>query len=150
MAELALKQATIEYQEFGPQDSVHPPVFFVHGILVDGQLWTDVAEDLGRRGYRCVVPTLIQEAGPNARPVEDKRAELAGLPTERRLTDEELAAIRTAGDNQGCMALKGATPDHTGEERPDRWALNEHLSEVAGRWQIEPDRDLVQLAAHHS
>jgi pimeloyl-ACP methyl ester carboxylesterase len=58
MEQLALKQATIEYRHFGPQDSAHPPVFFVHGILVDGKLWTDVAEDLGRRGYRCIVPTL--------------------------------------------------------------------------------------------
>src|ERR1700678_3038233 len=58
MAQLALKQATIEYQQFGPQDSAHPTVFFVHGILVDGNLWRDVAEDLGRRGYRCIVPTL--------------------------------------------------------------------------------------------
>src|SRR5207247_11175438 len=28
----------------------------------------------------CVVPTLIQEAGPGARPIEDKRAELAAVP----------------------------------------------------------------------
>jgi len=52
MSELALKQATIEYQQFGPQDSAHPPVLFVHGILVDGRLWRDVAEKLARRGYR--------------------------------------------------------------------------------------------------
>src|ERR1700733_3173882 len=58
MAELALKQATIEYQEFGPRDSVHPPVFFVHGVLVNGELWRGVAEELARRGYRCIVPTL--------------------------------------------------------------------------------------------
>ena len=28
----------------------------------------------------CVAPTLIQEAGPDARPIEDKRPELAALP----------------------------------------------------------------------
>ena len=44
MTQLALKQATIEYQEFGPQDSAYPPVVFVHGVLVDGQLWRGVAE----------------------------------------------------------------------------------------------------------
>src|SRR3954454_14785366 len=36
----------------------------------------------------CVVPTLIQEAGPDARPIEDKRDELAALPAEVRLTDD--------------------------------------------------------------
>ena len=96
----------------------------------------------------CVVPTLIQEAGPEARPVEDKRAELAALPAEQRLTTEDVAEIRRLGDNTGCMALKGATPDHTGDERPDRWAMSERLEQVARRWQIEPERDLVQDVAH--
>ncbi|HZU48371.1 MAG TPA: alpha/beta fold hydrolase, partial [Mycobacterium sp.] len=57
MAELALRQATIQYEELGPQDSAHPPVLFVHGILVDGRLWRSVAESLARRGFRCIVPT---------------------------------------------------------------------------------------------
>jgi hypothetical protein len=104
--------------------------------------------NLAHQPVRCVVPTLIQEAGPDARPIEAKRAELAALPTERRLSDDDLAAIRTAGDNHGCMALKGATPDHSGEERPDRWGMSDHLAEVADRWRIEPGRDLVQLVTH--
>ncbi len=36
--------------------------------------------NLAHAAVHCVVPTLIQEAGPDARPVEDKRAELAALP----------------------------------------------------------------------
>ena len=56
--QLALEQATIEYREYGPSDSAHPPVVFVHGVLVDGEMWREVAEKLGRLGYRCVVPTL--------------------------------------------------------------------------------------------
>jgi aryl-alcohol dehydrogenase-like predicted oxidoreductase len=92
---------------------------------------------------RCVVPTLIQEAGPDARPVEAKRAELEALPRTVELTAEEVAAIRRIGDNTGSMALKGANPTHEGQERPDRWALDDRLAEVAHRWRIEPDRDLV-------
>jgi pimeloyl-ACP methyl ester carboxylesterase len=72
MTQLALKQATIEYQEFGPRDSAHPPVFFVHGVLVDGQLWREVAEELARRGYRCIVPTL--PLGSHTIPVNDADA----------------------------------------------------------------------------
>jgi aryl-alcohol dehydrogenase-like predicted oxidoreductase len=92
----------------------------------------------------CVAPTLIQEVGSHARPVEDKREEVASLPLEQRLSPQDVEQIRALGDNSGCMALKGANPQHSGEERPDRWALDDRLEEVARRWGIEPQRDLVQ------
>jgi aryl-alcohol dehydrogenase-like predicted oxidoreductase len=95
----------------------------------------------------CVAPTLIQEVGPGARTIEDKRAELAALPADLRLTAEDVDLIREIGDNTGCMALKGASPQHSGEERPDRWNLDEHLEQVAQRWGIAPERDLAQAAA---
>jgi len=94
-----------------------------------------------------VAPTLIQEAGPAARPVEAKRAELAALPAELRLSDADVAEIRRLGDNTGCMALKGASPQHSGEEQPDRWTLDRRLLDVAGRWRIDPERDLSQRVA---
>ena len=96
-----------------------------------------------RRRSPASRPTLIQEVGPDARPVEDKRAELAALPAELRLTDDDVDEIRALGDNTGCMALKGASPEHSGEERPDRWGLDERLEQVARRWRIEPERDLT-------
>jgi hypothetical protein len=40
------------------------------------------------------------------------------------------------------MLLKGATPDHEGEERADRWAVGAELAELAERWGIDPERDL--------
>jgi aryl-alcohol dehydrogenase-like predicted oxidoreductase len=100
--------------------------------------------NLAHEPVRCVVPTLIQEAGEGARPVEDKRAELASLPAQIPLSAEDVDAIRKIGDNTGCMALKGASPQHDGEERPDRWPLDERLETVARRWRIEPQRDLVK------
>jgi aryl-alcohol dehydrogenase-like predicted oxidoreductase len=90
--------------------------------------------NLAHRAVECAVPTLIQEAGPGARPIEDKRSELAALPAEQRLSDEDVAAVRAIGDNTGCMALKGASPDHEGEERPDRWPLTPELAELAERY----------------
>ncbi|HET7484796.1 MAG TPA: aldo/keto reductase [Solirubrobacterales bacterium] len=99
--------------------------------------------NLAHPAVECVVPTLIQEAGPNARPIEDKRAELAALPAEQVLGAEDVAAIRAIGDNTGCMALKGASPEHEGDERPDRWPLSEDLAAVGGRWGIDPARDLT-------
>lgn len=99
--------------------------------------------NLAHPAVECVVPTLIQETGPEARTIEQQRAELASLPIEQRLSPDDIAAIRAIGDNTGCMALKGANPDHEGDERPDRWALSSELLEVGSRWGIDPARDLV-------
>jgi aryl-alcohol dehydrogenase-like predicted oxidoreductase len=100
--------------------------------------------NLAHPAVECVVPTLIQETGPEARPIEAQRAELAELPAGQRLDAAAVAEIRAIGDNTGCMALKGASPQHEGEERPDRWPLSDDLSEAAARWGIDPARDLVQ------
>jgi len=96
--------------------------------------------NLAHRAVSCVAPTLIQE--PGGRPVEEKRAELAAVPPDSILSAEEVAEIRAAGDNVGCMALKGATPDHEGEERPDRWPVAPEQVELARRFGIVPERDL--------
>ena len=103
--------------------------------------------NLAHAGVECVVPTLIQEPGPEARPIEDKRAELSALPAEQRLGDDEVHRIRAIGDNAGCMALKGASPAHVGEERPDHWALSDRLERAGRRFGIEPERDLAETAA---
>jgi aryl-alcohol dehydrogenase-like predicted oxidoreductase len=95
----------------------------------------------------CVAPTLIQEVGAGARPIEDKRAELAALPAAPLLTAEDVRVIRRIGDNTGCMSLKGASPEHAGDDLPDRWDVSERLAGVARRWRIEPERDLRAQAA---
>jgi len=103
--------------------------------------------NLAHPAVACVAPTLIQEAGPEARTIESERAELAAIPTELRLSADDVAAIRAIGDNTGCMALKGANPGFEGEEQADRWPLSPELAEVGGRWGIDPERDLVGGAA---
>ena len=99
--------------------------------------------NLAHPAVECVVPTLIQEAGEEACPIEAKRVELGALPAEQRLSEAEVAEIRAIGDNTGCMALKGASPAHEGEERPDRWGLSPELTAVGDRWGIDPERDLA-------
>jgi aryl-alcohol dehydrogenase-like predicted oxidoreductase len=103
--------------------------------------------NLSHEQVRCVVPTLIQEAGPGARPVEDKRRDLAGTPAHPRLSAAEVDELRAIGDNTGSMSLKGAVPGYEGEPLPDRWALDEELAGLAARWGIDPRRDLVPVAA---
>jgi aryl-alcohol dehydrogenase-like predicted oxidoreductase len=122
-----------------------------HGLSM---LQLACAWNLAQPAVRCVAPTLIQESGPRARPVEDKRAELAALTAllagaydGRLLSDDDLAAIREIGDNSGCMTLKGASPEHDGPSRPDRWGLDEQLAAVAARWGVDPERDLLATGA---
>ena len=101
-------------------------------------------EPRARRRSRCVAPTLIQESRRRRPPIEDKRAELAAV-TRRPLplTAEEVEAIGAIGENRGCMALKGASPDYAASPRADRWELNERAARASpARWQIDPQRDL--------
>jgi hypothetical protein len=104
------------------------------------------AWDLAQPTVHCVAPTLIQESGPGARTIEEKRAELAAVSATVELTPEEVEAIRAIGDNSGCMALKGASLEHEGPARADRWGLDGDLSAVADRWGIDPERDLLAHA----
>jgi aryl-alcohol dehydrogenase-like predicted oxidoreductase len=121
------------------------PIAERHGLTL---LQLACAWNLTQAAVRCVAPTLIQERGADARRIEDKRTELATLAA---LTDagpalstEELDAIRAIGENAGCMALKGASIEHEGPPRPDRWDLDDELTEVARRWGIDPAQDLTQ------
>jgi aryl-alcohol dehydrogenase-like predicted oxidoreductase len=102
--------------------------------------------NLAHPAVECVAPTLIQELGEEARPIEAKRVELGAMPAEMRLSEEDVAAIRAIGDNTGSMVLKGGTPAHEGEERPDAWPLSAELAAVGARWGIDPQRDLVALS----
>ncbi len=116
-----------------------------HGLSM---LQLACAWNLSQPAVRCVAPTLIQESGPDARPVEDKRSELAALGAlgvDTRLSPAELSEIRAIGENTGCMALKGANLEHDGPPRADRWGLDDGLSALADRWHIEPARQLVHM-----
>jgi aryl-alcohol dehydrogenase-like predicted oxidoreductase len=116
------------------------PIASRHGLtpMQMAAAWT-----LARPAVASVVPTLIQEPGPDAKPIEVKRAELGAVPAAPVLSDAELAEIDAVGDNTGCMALKGASPTHEGDARPDAWPLDDDLRSTAERWGITPERDLV-------
>jgi aryl-alcohol dehydrogenase-like predicted oxidoreductase len=115
-----------------------------HGLTM---LQLACAWNLAQPAVRCVAPTLIQESDADpahpARAIEDKRAELAALDPNVRLSAEEVAAIRAIGENAGCMALKGASVEYDGPPLADRWGLDERLSAVAGRWGIDPAAQLA-------
>jgi aryl-alcohol dehydrogenase-like predicted oxidoreductase len=120
------------------------PIAERHGLTM---LQLACAWDLAQPAVRCVAPTLIQESGAGARAVEDKRAELAALDPDVRLSPQELDAIRTVGENAGCMTLKGASLEHEGAALADRWPLDAELAGVADRWGVDPARDLLARGA---
>jgi pimeloyl-ACP methyl ester carboxylesterase len=95
MPEIALQQATIDYRVLGPEDSPHPPVLFVHGILVDSHLWDRVAEGLARQGFRCYLPNW--PLGSHTIPVNDPGA----------LSPRGVAAM--IGDFIVALGLSGVT-----------------------------------------
>ncbi len=102
--------------------------------------------NLSQVPVKSVVPTLIQEVGADAKPIEAKLDELATLP-ELLLSADEVAQIGEIGNNKGCMALKGGSPEHSGDPLPDRWPLNPDLEQVATRWRINPAADLTHAHA---
>jgi aryl-alcohol dehydrogenase-like predicted oxidoreductase len=104
--------------------------------------------NLSHEPVRSVIPTLIQEAGADAKPIEKKVEELAGLSNDPRLakltlTPEERDLMGRIGNNTGCMNLKGANPAHAGGPEADHWALRPELIETGRRWGIDPARDLT-------
>lgn len=104
--------------------------------------------NLSHEPVQSVIPTLIQEAAPDAKPIERKVEELAALSTDARLqklrlSDEEVERMGRIGNNKGCMSLKGAHPGHKGAPEADHWALRPELLEAGKRWGIDPERDLA-------
>lgn len=58
MPSIDLPHGTVSYRVAGPSDAAAPPVVFVHGYLVDGSLWSDVADRLAVQGLRSFAPDL--------------------------------------------------------------------------------------------
>jgi aryl-alcohol dehydrogenase-like predicted oxidoreductase len=98
--------------------------------------------NLAQPGVKSVIPTLIQETGEKARPIEEKVDELASLP-EIKFSDDEKEFISEIGNNKGCMELKGANRAHVGSAQPDRWSIVADHEAVAKQWGVNPDVDLA-------
>jgi pimeloyl-ACP methyl ester carboxylesterase len=59
-------QGRINYRVAGPEDSTVPPVVFIHGVLVNGELWTGAAQALAAQGIRSYAPDLPLGSHPIA------------------------------------------------------------------------------------
>jgi pimeloyl-ACP methyl ester carboxylesterase len=85
---------------------------------VDGRLWTEVAEGLASRGFRCIVPTL--PLGSHKIPVNDVTA--LSLPGVAQMINDAIVALDLSdvtlvgGDTGGgiCQLVVDAHPDRLG------------------------------------
>jgi len=118
MPQVALEQATIDYRVLGPEDSPHPPVLFVHGILVDSRLWDRVAEGLARQGFRCYLPNW--PLGSHTVPVNEG-TQLSPQGVASMITEfidaVGLSDVTLVGNDTGgglCQFLIDASPDNVG------------------------------------
>ncbi|MBV8345968.1 MAG: alpha/beta fold hydrolase, partial [Mycolicibacterium sp.] len=118
MPRLTLEQATLDNRVLGPEDSPHAPVLFVHGILVDNRLWSEVAEGLARQGFRCILPTW--PLGSHTVPVNPGAdlsprgvaAMIGDVMTTLDLTDVTLVGSDTGGGL--CQFVIDAYPERVG------------------------------------
>jgi pimeloyl-ACP methyl ester carboxylesterase len=63
LPEVQLSAGPIEYEDTG---GTGPVLVLIHGLVMDGRLWSEVVAELGD-GYRCVLPTL--PLGAHRRPM---------------------------------------------------------------------------------
>jgi pimeloyl-ACP methyl ester carboxylesterase len=118
MPQVKLPLATIDYRTLGPDDSIHPPVVFVHGILVDHRLWLKVAEALATKGFRCILPDL--PLGSHRIPVDASAALTPHTVAETVhdfVTALGLGDVTLVGNDTGgglCQLLIDAHPDDVG------------------------------------
>ncbi|MEE6178230.1 alpha/beta fold hydrolase [Mycobacterium sp. 050134] len=62
MPKIDISAGTIHYEASGPENG--RPVVFVHGFMMGGQLWREVARHLAEVGLRCIAPTWPLGAHP--------------------------------------------------------------------------------------
>jgi pimeloyl-ACP methyl ester carboxylesterase len=113
-----LPQGRIAYRAAGPASSTLPPVVFVHGLLVDAQLWAAVAERLAAEGIRSYAPTL--PLGAHRRPMNpDADLSPGGIAT---LAGDFISAlglgdVTIVGNDTGgaiCQLMLGADTSRIG------------------------------------
>jgi pimeloyl-ACP methyl ester carboxylesterase len=111
MSETKLSQGTIRYRESGEG----PPIVFMHGLLVDGQLWRKVTPLL-ESDFRCIVPDL--PLGSHPKPMS-ANADLTPPGLARIVADFlealELEDVVLVGNDTG-----GAITQITAANHPER------------------------------
>jgi pimeloyl-ACP methyl ester carboxylesterase len=101
MPTVVLSGGTLNYRVAGPADAARP-VVFVHGFLVNGELWTGVAEALAARGVRSYAPDLPLGSHTTAMsPAADQTPRGVARMIIRFLEALELEDVTLVGNDSG-------------------------------------------------
>jgi pimeloyl-ACP methyl ester carboxylesterase len=107
--EATLPQGTIRYRELGSGE----PIVFVHGVLVNGDLWREVVPRVAAAGHRCIVPDLPLGAHELAM---NEDADLTPPGLARLIADFvdalELESPTLVGNDTGGALLQIAAANH--------------------------------------
>lgn len=108
-----LSRATIDYREYGEG----APIVFVHGLLVNSNLWRTVAPAVAEAGYRCIAPDW--PLGGHTTPVPDADLTppgVADLIAEFLATVDLSDVTLVANDTGGALVqlLLTRNPDRVG------------------------------------
>ena len=106
-----LPQGPIQYKDIGEG----PVLLFVHGFLVNGEMWRKVYHPLSAR-FRCVVPTL--PLGGHAEPMRED-ADLAPLGV-AQLIDDFMAALKLEDATIVACDTGGAFTQLVAVHHPER------------------------------
>ncbi|MEX0800049.1 MAG: alpha/beta hydrolase [Dehalococcoidia bacterium] len=96
--EVQLDLGAVRYRELG----TGPPIVFVHGLLVNGDLWRGVVPELATAGFRCITPDwpLGSHSLPMNRDARISPHSIAGLIA-GFLDKLDLDGVTLAGNDTG-------------------------------------------------
>lgn len=118
MDTVELPHGTVRYRVAGPEDATAPPVVFVHAFLVDGTVWSPVAELLAQRGVRSYAPDWPLGAHRVAlRPEADQSPRGVARQILAFLAALDLRDVTLVGNDTGgalCQYLIDTDPERIG------------------------------------
>lgn len=114
MPSVHLPQGRIDYLDQGEGR----PVVFVHGYLMGGELWQDLADELVPRGFRCLMPTWPLGAHRSAlRPGADRSFKGQATTIAQFLEALDLEDVLLVGNDSGgalCQVVATEHPERLG------------------------------------
>ena len=121
------------------------PIADRHGLTM---LQLACAWNLAHHAVECVAPTLIQEPGPDAKPIELKREELAAVPRESPLSRRGGRRHPRGGRQHRLDAAEGRDPRSRGRGAPGPLGGGRRSTpRWPRRFGIDPERDLRKTPA---
>ena len=116
------------------------PVAAAHDLTL---LQLACAWTLAQPAVATAAPTLIQESGADARPIEAQREELADAPAAEILSQQELVRDLRDRRQHRVDGAQGRIAELRRRRAAGRLAADRRPAPTAARWDLDPERDLT-------